>query len=573
MRRARVVTAVVVVLAGWVATPVALAAPTPEPGAPGAVPDTRPGTAFADPRVAQLQVTATEVQHELAGLATQIHTAETDLGKATATANAARDRRKQADAVVAARQGEMDRYAVAVFGAMGQPNSMQALFSAASPEDFLDGADLLGELRRQAEQRLTAAMQRQRSATAAEQQASQAEQLAAQRKNALDRRTADATNRAAAVSSELRGQVAAADNAVIAMQRAQAQRNADTKANWQAYLDRLHAAGITPPPAGALRDPAHLPGGLTRLGAPGVAQTSAHGQTLLVLPKETIDAVSAAMGTLGKPYVPHKSGGGPVAYSCDGLVHTVYGGAGLSLPPSVGEQFAQLAPVATADVQPGDLAFLGPRQYGVQGVGIVLDQHTMLAADGRLAGVVVTDLPGPDTVLGFARPALAHRPAQPVPAATDRGLTWRCGGVQLPPSPSGQTSGAWGGYPNGLIPATALCPIGIGAHVLRCDAAESFKAMSQAYQAVSGRPLCVTDSYRTFDQQVKLYAQKPALAAVPGTSNHGWGLAVDMCGGVEHWGTPEHAWMVANAGAFGWTNPGWAQPGRGREEPWHWEFS
>src|SRR5262249_49666612 len=157
---------------------------------------------------------------------------------------------------------------------------------------------------------------------------------------------------------------------------------------------------------------------------------------------------------------------------------------------------------------------------------------------------------GPDTVLGFARPALAHRPAQPVPAATDHGLTWRCGGVQLPPSPTGQTSGAWGGYPNGLIPATALCPVGIGPHILRCDAAQSFKAMSQAYQSVSGKPLCLTDSYRTFDQQVRLYAQKPALAAVPGTSNHGWGLAVDMCGGVERWGTPEHAWMVANAGAF-----------------------
>jgi cell wall-associated NlpC family hydrolase len=572
MRRGRVLIAVVAVLAGWLATPVAVAEPTPEPGAPGAVPDTRPGTAFADPKVAQLQVTATEVQNELAGLATKIHTAETDLGKATATANTARTQRKQADAVVRARQGEMDQYAVAVFGAMGQPNSMQALFGAANPDDFLDGADLLGELRRQAEQRLASAMRRQRAATAAEQQATQAEQLAAQRKGVLDRRTSDATNRAAAVSSELRGQVTEANNAVIAMQQAQARRNADTKANWQTYVDRLHAEGVTPPPAAALRDPAHLPAGMAPLGGPGVAQTSAHGRTLLVLPKETIDAVSAAMGTLGKPYVPAKSGGGPVAYSCDGLVHAVYGGAGLALPPSVGKQFAELTPVAAADIQPGDLAFLGPKQYGVQGVGIVLDQHTMLDADGRLAGVVVTDLPGPDTVLGFARPALAHRPAQPVPAATDHGLTWRCGGVQLPPSPTGQTSGAWGGYPNGLIPSTALCPVGIGPHVLRCDAAESFKAMSQAYQSVSGKPLCLTDSYRTFDQQVKLYAQKPALAAVPGTSNHGWGLAVDMCGGVEHWGTPEHAWMVANAGQFGWVNPGWAQPGRGREEPWHWEF-
>lgn len=30
--------------------------------------------------------------------------------------------------------------------------------------------------------------------------------------------------------------------------------------------------------------------------------------------------------------------------------------------------------------------------------------------------------------------------------------------------------------------------------------------------------------------------------------------------------------MAANGPAFGWSNPPWAQPGRGREEPWHWEF-
>ncbi|GAB3876393.1 hypothetical protein GCM10029964_023140 [Kibdelosporangium lantanae] len=133
-------------------------------------------------------------------------------------------------------------------------------------------------------------------------------------------------------------------------------------------------------------------------------------------------------------------------------------------------------------------------------------------------------------------------------------------------------TGAWSGYPNGMIPGTALCPIGIGDHRLRCDAAQAFQLMSTGFARAFGRPLCVTDSYRTFDEQVRLYGAKPALAAVPGTSNHGWGLAVDMCGGAQSFGTPEHRWLEANAGAYGWTNPPWAQPGRGREEPWHWEF-
>jgi hypothetical protein len=189
-----------------------------------------------------------------------------------------------------------------------------------------------------------------------------------------------------------------------------------------------------------------------------------------------------------------------------------------------------------------------------------------------LAGVVVTDLPAGDSLLGVARPSLPTRPAVPVPQRSDGGLPWRCGGVELPPRAAGEAAGAWGGYPNGFIPLTALCPIGVGSHVLRCDAAQSFQAMSAAFGSAFGRPLCVTDSYRTFDSQVRLYALKPALAAIPGTSNHGWGLAIDLCGGAQSFGTPEYAWLTRYAGAFGWSNPPWAQPGRGREEPWHWEF-
>ena len=85
--------------------------------------------------------------------------------------------------------------------------------------------------------------------------------------------------------------------------------------------------------------------------------------------------------------------------------------------------------------------------------------------------------------------------------------------------------------------------------------------------------MCVSDSYRTFAAQVRLYGVKPALAAVPGTSNHGWGLAVDLCGGLRSFGTAQYAWMAANAPRFGWSNPPWAAQGQGREEPWHWEFT
>ncbi|MGQ0838615.1 D-alanyl-D-alanine carboxypeptidase family protein [Actinokineospora sp.] len=547
------------------------------PGAP--VPDPRPGEAFADPKVAELQRTATDVQRELSDLSGLIRVAEDELRSATGEAGRARTDREAADRVVAAQQDEVDAYSAALFSALAQPSEVQVLLTATSPEDFLQGSGLIDRLRVDQDSRLTDAVRRQRAAVDAENAAVGAERSAAERKGDLDRRNGDATNRAAAVSSELRGKVDDTNAAVVAQQTSQRQRNETTAANWRAYRDKLTAAGIVAPKAADLRDPARLPVALQPLpGSSGAAQPGAAqatlptGERVLVLPAEVLGAVDAAVGALGRPFVPGKGGEGPTAYSCDGLVRAAYTAGGLTVPGALTEQMAVLAPVPTADAQPGDVVFLGPARLGAQGVGLVLDARTMLTADARLAGVVVTDLPAGDTVLGVARPSLVPRAAQPVPTATDGGLVWRCGGVQLPPRGVGEAAGAWGGYPNGLIPLAALCPVGIAAHALRCDAAESFRAMSAAFASVSGRPLCLTDSYRTFAAQVRLYGVKPALAAVPGTSNHGWGLAVDMCGGVQSFGSAEYAWMAANAAFFGWSNPPWAQPGRGREEPWHWEF-
>jgi peptidoglycan DL-endopeptidase CwlO len=532
----------------------------PEPGPPGTPsPDPRPDSAFAGDDVAKLQRTAADVQQELADLAGQIHDAEQELRTATDAAEAARADREAADRVVAAQQAEVDAYSSTVYETLAQPVSVRALLSAADPRSFLDGTGLLARLRADQDKRLAGAIGRQEAAVRAENAAEATAGAAGRRKADLDRRNADASDRAAAVSSELRGVVSDTNAAVVAQQHAQQRRNQTTAANWRGYLDRLTAAGITPPSARDLRDLRHFPAGLTSVSEPGVAErTLPSGERILVLPAETITAVTHAVDALGKPYVPGQDGTGPTAYSCDGLVQASYGTA---VPPAVADQYAVLAPVTQP--RPGDLVFLGPARYGVQGVGIVLDEKSMLAADARLAGVVVTDLPA-DT-LGFARPSLAQVPPRAVLKATDGGLPWRCGGVNVP-------AGVWSGYPNGFIPPTALCPIGIGDHLLRCDAAAAFAALNEAYGRTFGTPVCVTDSYRTFDSQVRLYGQKPALAAVPGTSNHGWGLAVDLCGGAESFGSATYAWLAANAPAFGWVNPSWARPGAGREEPWHWEY-
>ena len=109
-------------------------------------------------------------------------------------------------------------------------------------------------------------------------------------------------------------------------------------------------------------------------------------------------------------------------------------------------------------------------------------------------------------------------------------------------------------------------------HRLRADAARAFNRLTAASRASRGVPLCVTDSYRDYPSQVDVFSRKPGLAAVPGTSNHGWGVAVDLCGGIETFGSSAHAWMKANAPRYGWVHPGWAEPGGSRPEPWHWEY-
>ena len=120
-------------------------------------------------------------------------------------------------------------------------------------------------------------------------------------------------------------------------------------------------------------------------------------------------------------------------------------------------------------------------------------------------------------------------------------------------------------YGNGQIPAGALEPVGQGDHRLYAPAANAWKAAVAAARS-QGIDLRLTDSYRSYDQQVALAAAKGltsdgGLAAAPGTSNHGWGLAVDV--NVDD--AAARIWLRANGHRFGFVEAV-------RGEPWHWEF-
>ena len=119
-------------------------------------------------------------------------------------------------------------------------------------------------------------------------------------------------------------------------------------------------------------------------------------------------------------------------------------------------------------------------------------------------------------------------------------------------------------YENGRLPDEALTPIGVGSHRLAAPAASAFTKLSAAAEA-DGVTIGVTDSYRSYDAQVDvanrkgLYSQG-GLAAKPGTSDHGLGLALDL-----DLDTNALSWMRANAGRFGFVED---TP----RESWHWKF-
>ena len=108
---------------------------------------------------------------------------------------------------------------------------------------------------------------------------------------------------------------------------------------------------------------------------------------------------------------------------------------------------------------------------------------------------------------------------------------------------------------------------------LRTDAAASIGRLATAFRRDMGIPLRLTDAYRTYATQVKLKAEKGKFAATPGTSLHGWGIAVDAASNINVWGSPQRNWMVANAPRHGWTSPAWAQLGQSTPEAWHWEHA
>jgi zinc D-Ala-D-Ala carboxypeptidase len=119
-------------------------------------------------------------------------------------------------------------------------------------------------------------------------------------------------------------------------------------------------------------------------------------------------------------------------------------------------------------------------------------------------------------------------------------------------------------YGNGKIPKTALAEVGGTGHRLWAPAAEQLtKLIADAKR--DGVTIGITDSYRSYDEQVDLARRKGlysqgGLAAKPGTSEHGWGMAADLDLNAK-----ALSWMRANAEKYGFDE-------NVPRESWHWAF-
>lgn len=130
----------------------------------------------------------------------------------------------------------------------------------------------------------------------------------------------------------------------------------------------------------------------------------------------------------------------------------------------------------------------------------------------------------------------------------------------------------WGGHTNGRIMAVDLVDVSGRGDWMEPTAAYWWLQMRQACYNATGiwiNPAPGSSAYRGYDTQVQFYNDyingHGNVAAYPGTSNHGWGRAIDITGYESSdavWN-----WLQAYARNYGYD---WAT-GKASGERWHWE--
>jgi LAS superfamily LD-carboxypeptidase LdcB len=189
-----------------------------------------------------------------------------------------------------------------------------------------------------------------------------------------------------------------------------------------------------------------------------------------------------------------------------------------------------------------------------------------------------------------ARAAASARPTTPTARATPTQNTARttgagpdCSGPDSyePPTagpglyisvPTVDGDGTNGNMPRSAMSALSWCADSNGNQQwLRADAAAALTKLNAAFRAQFGENIGIDLSYRSYADQVRARELFGSLAAKPGTSNHGWGTAIDVWEWKAYgFGSDRYTWLVAHGPDYGWVCPAATRPGN--PEYWHYEY-
>ena len=173
------------------------------------------------------------------------------------------------------------------------------------------------------------------------------------------------------------------------------------------------------------------------------------------------------------------------------------------------------------------------------GVPLAFATHVALPSTVDALTAVPPSQQAPSSLLSAsgADPSVDASAVEKVSRSVERSPLAGCDGVARP------------GAKNGLLPADTLCTLFDGHTQLRADAAVALANLDEAYVAKFGSDMCLESGYRTLAQQYAVKAERGGLAATPGTSNHGLGLAVDFCS--RETSGARWAWLKENGPLYG----------------------
>ncbi len=216
----------------------------------------------------------------------------------------------------------------------------------------------------------------------------------------------------------------------------------------------------------------------------------------------------------------------------------------------------------------GVLAGFGLAMVVYPVMGNVVEYHRNAAE--AVPGVVLGQSPATGHALLGDGPSLIPTVLD-LPTADESSLAYvvaDTGYMYSPLLPNCVPPASFEGEINGQLPADHLCLLPDGKNYLRADAAQSFAQMNEQFKAEFGRSICIGEGYRSYGDQVRIKSLRGYLAASPGTSMHGYGVAFDLCGGDDK-GAPKE-WLEKKSDAYGFFNPNWAK--YRLLEPWHFEY-